>query len=330
MFQKLKSKILILVAIVFAGVVIIIGAFIFSYISGINSAVGSDTTKKIVEVEEGSSATQIAEKLETLGYIDSTWAFLLYVRLNDKILLAGPHLLSEDMSVIEIIDKISVEETVMKKITIPEGWRLEQIAAYLSDEGFADYQKFVELGEPHRGKLFPDTFFITEDSTEQEIVDMMLEDYEKRIKGLNVSANDLILASIIEREAITDEERPKIAGVFTNRLAINMLLETDPTVLYANDSKELLSLGTAKALGYKYWQPVAFSKYKQLDSPYNTYLKAGLPPTPICNPGLQSIKAAVNPDSHNYYYFFHSKSQEIYFSKTLEEHNRNKALYIDS
>ncbi len=328
--MTINKKLLLIFGIILTGIAIAVAAVIFLYYSSINSAVGTDETKKIVEIEEGSSVTQIAEELEALGYIKSTWAFLLYVRLNDKILLAGPHLLSEDMSVIEMIDVISVEETLMKKITIPEGWRLEQIAAYLDDEGYVDYQKFVELGEPHRGKLFPDTFFITTENTEGELLQMMLDDYKTRVKNLNVTNNDLILASIIEREAITDEERPKIAGVFKNRLAIDMLLETDPTVLYANDTKELLSLSTVEALDYKYWQPVVFSKYEQLDSPYNTYLKDGLPPTPICNPGIKSIEAAINPESHSYFYFFHSKSQEIYFSKTLEEHNQNKAKYLGS
>jgi len=328
--MTINKKLLLIFGIILAGIAIAIVAVIFLYYSSINSAIGADETKKIVEIEEGSSVTQIAEELESLGYIKSTWAFLLYVRLNDKILLAGPHLISENMSVVEIIDTISVEETIIKKITIPEGWRIEQIAAYLDDEGYVDYQKFVELGEPYRGKLFPDTFYITTENTEGELLQMMLDDYKTRVKNLNVSKDDLMLASIIEREALTDEERAKIAGVFTNRLAINMLLETDPTILYANDTKELLSLSTVEALDYKYWQPVVFSKYKQLDSPYNTYLKAGLPPTPICNPGIKSIEAAVKPESHNYFYFFHSKSQEIYFSKTLEEHNQNKAMYLGS
>lgn len=326
--MTINKKILLIIGIVVVGVAIVIAAVIFLYLSNINSAIGTNDVKKIVEIEEGSSATEIAEKLEALGYIKSTWGFLLYVRLNDKILLAGPHLLSEDMSVIKIINTIAIEETTMKKITIPEGWRLEQIAQYLDEEGFADYQKFVELGEPHRGKLFPDTFFITKDNTEQELIDMMLQDYVKRTIGLSVTDADLSLAAIIEREAITDEERPKIAGVFKNRLKVGMMLEADPTVLYTNDSVKLLKLSTAEAKEYKYWQSVPFSRYDNLISPYNSYVSTGLPPTPICNPGLASIEAAVSLESHNYYYFFHSKSQDIYFSKTLEEHNQNKALYI--
>ena len=328
--MKLNKKVILIVGIVLAGVAIVIAAFIFSYFSNINSAIGYDQTKKIVDIEEGSSISEIAEKLNDLGYLESTWGFILYARLNDKILLAGPHLLSEDMSVVEIIDKIAVEETLMKKVTTLEGWRLEQIAKYLENEGFADYETFVNLGEPHRGKLFPDTFFITKENTGQELIEMMLKDFSERTEGLTVTDADLSLAAIVEREAITDKERPEIAGVFKNRLEIGMMLEADPTVLYVNDTKNIKSMSQNEILEYKFWQPVEFSRYDDLVSPYNSYTSTGLPPTPICNPGLKSIEAAIKPDNHDYLYFFHSQSQEIYFSKTLEEHNQNKALYIGS
>lgn len=121
---------------------------------------------------------------------------------------------------------------------------------------------------------------------------------------MNLSRQDVIIASIVEREAKFDEDRPKIARVYLNRLELGMKLEADPTVQYAKGS----------------WDAIKLSDYQNVNSSYNTYLHAGLPPGPICNPGLESLQAVLSPDSNDYLYFFHKTDGHAVYSKTLEEH----------
>jgi len=140
----------------------------------------------------------------------------------------------------------------------------------------------------------------------------MQSNFTERTKDYQPSKDDIILASIVEREAKNDEDRAKIAGVFINRLEKNMYLGADPTIQYAKGDWELLT-----------------SKDLKIDSPYNTYINKGLPPTPICNPGLESIKAVKNPEKNGWYYFFHLQDGTTIFSKDAAEHDANKAKYKD-
>jgi UPF0755 protein len=131
----------------------------------------------------------------------------------------------------------------------------------------------------------------------------------------------LIIASIVEREAIKDEERPLIAGIYKNRIARGMKLEADPTVQYGKDNIELINLTSEEKLEYKFWKPITLAEYQSVDSPYNTYLIPSLPPAPICNPGLKSIEGTINYQKHNYVYFLQHDGQ-IYPSETLKQHNQ--------
>jgi UPF0755 protein len=134
-----------------------------------------------------------------------------------------------------------------------------------------------------------------------------------------------VLASIVEREAADDSERADIAGVFANRLKVGMKLEADPTVQYQKDSNNYPRIGL---ISYIFWQKLEIGDLRGIQGPFNTYLKSGLPPTPICNPSLKSIEAAVNPSRHDYYYFLHGSDGTIHFSKNEAEHNRKKAEYL--
>lgn len=310
-------------------VVFIVGVASFLIYFGflVKTKAGDDSTKKVYEVKEKTSTLLIANDLEEKNLVKSSWAFYIYAKLKEKPLQTGSYLISENMTIEEIVKKISDGKTAVQKLTIPEGYRMEQIAQVLDEKKFAKYADFLAVAKNSEGRIFPDTYYITTESSAKDILTMMTADYDERVAGMNITNDDLVLASIVEREAKNDSERAAIAGVYKNRLKKNMKLEADPTVLYANDS-ELIATGRFDYKTFEFWQPVAFSEYLKIDSPYNTYVYTGLPPAPICNPGLKSIKAAINPESNNYLYFFHDKAGKIYFSETVQEHDQKKALYL--
>lgn len=222
-------------------------------------------------------------------------------------------------------DVLEKGERQVRRITIPEGWRMEQIAAYLEANTGILALDFLSKVVGREGKLFPDTYNLMDVPTVDEVIRKMDDDYLTRTLDLAPTADQLVLASIIEREAADDSERADIAGVFANRLKIGMKLEADPTVQYQKDSNNYPRVGL---ISYDFWQKLAIGDLRGVQGPYNTYLHSGLPPAPICNPGLASIKAAVNPAQHDYYYFLHGSDGKIYFSKNETEHNRKKAEYL--
>lgn len=203
------------------------------------------------------------------------------------------------------------------KLTVPEGFSAGQIAQRLDKEGLPG-KEFITLALPLEGKLFPETYFLRKDVTAQQIIDKLTGEYQAKTSELNVTSDNINLASIIEREAKKDEERAKIAAVYLNRLAQGMKLEADPTVQYGRD------LALLKGNGWedkKLWQPLSAGDTRSITSSYNTYINTGLPPGPICNPGLPSIKAAQNPEAGFVaLYFFHDAGGVIHFSATFAAH----------
>ena len=195
-------------------------------------------------------------------------------------------------------------------ITVIEGKRREEIAMLLDAAGVTSKTAFLQASQTHEGYLFPDTYRFFKDTPAKDVVQTMLTDFNNRTKDYSISKEQLILASIVEREASNDLERATIAGVYANRLAISMKLEADPTVQYAKDSESNTST---------YWGPITRADYLSVLSPYNTSRIPGLPPGPIANPGIKSIRAAINPAKHDYLYFFH-RNGKIVLSKTLQEH----------
>lgn len=276
-----------------------------------------------VEVKEGASSAEVAESLEQLGAIRSSWAFLFYTKLSGRKIRAGVYSLPYNLSIKELSEKFSSGEYLLTKITIPEGKRIEQIGAMLEDKKIFAYKDVISAAAGSEGNFFPDTYYISRKTTASEFLQMMRDEYKKRTSGMNVTKEQLILASIIERESVNDEERPLVAGVYANRLAIDMKLEADPTVLYAHDSQFMRDITPYEATQYTFWQPIEFSLYRTIASPYNTYVNYGLPIAPICSPGLASIKAAQAPMKHNYYFFLHDAQGQIYPAENLQQHNKN-------
>lgn len=198
------------------------------------------------------------------------------------------------------------------KITIPEGWTVQQIDDYLAEKQILAKGDFLAAAKDKEGYLFPDTYFLSEKPTAEEIIKKMEENFQQKTTGLNLKKDDLILASIVEKEVSTEEDRKIAASVFKNRLKYNMALESCATVNYIlGNNKKILSN-----------QDIA------TPSPYNTYLHQGLPPGPIGNPGLAAINAALNPTESNYFYFLTGNDGKTYFAKTKTEQDQNKQKYL--
>jgi len=203
------------------------------------------------------------------------------------------------------------------RVTIPEGFSSGQVAQRLGKNGF-NGNEIYKIAQPKEGTLFPETYFLRKSLTSDEVIKQLIDEYQTKTKSLTVSDQDLIIASIVEREAKKEDERAKIAAVYLNRLNQNIKLEADPTAQYGRD---LALIKTDGLTDMQLWEPLKAGETHSIVSAYNTYLNDGLPPGPICNPGLKSLEAAKNPEKgFDYLYFFHDKDGNVHFSKTYPEH----------
>jgi len=302
---------------------------------------------RLFSVKEGESAVEIAARLEEQGLIRSAALFRLlaaYYGVSSS-LEAGEYELQRDMTTTQIINKLHRGLVKTEMVTIPEGWRLEQVAEVLEKRGLYNREEFREackrasFGYPFlderpadatlEGYLFPDTYFVSPKTDAESFVRRMLQTFDERFTvAMRQQAADrgmtihqvITLASIVEREAALPEERPLIAGIFLNRLKAGMALDADPTVQYA------LASNAASQAAYGYWKELS-QEDLSIDSPYNTYRYGGLPPGPICSPGLASIQAVLDPEASDYLYFVAREDGSHAFATTLEEHIQNVAKY---
>ncbi len=311
-------------------------------------------------IEPGSTARSVATDLQAKGLITDAKLFEAYVRASGLAskLQAGAYTLSPHMTPVQIAEELLHARPATVAVTVPEGWRLEQIADGLSASGVMDgaaYRKLVESGDlsgldafaPERyaflkerpagatleGYLFPDTYeLLAEEAIPEALLRRQLDTFAERILPIYRKAaagadkpmslhQVLTLASIVERETSVDDERPTIAGVYLNRLAKGIRLEADPTVQYA--------MGYQPNTGQWWKSPVYLEEYSKVISPYNTYLNAGLPPGPIASAGLKSIEAVLNPARHDYLYLVAAAdgSGRHVFARTFAEHSENVRRY---
>lgn len=300
------KKIIIIILAVFLTLVF----SVFSYYSYTINHKSSGETKEFI-VRQGQGTRQIAENLANEKIISSTLVFEIYAKLKGELIQVGVYKLSSSQSIKEILEILGSGKSSEYLVTIPEGWRVTQIDKELSQKGVITAGDLLKIASADEGYLFPDTYRLMPKTSAAEVRQMMLDNFQKKTEGLPITREKVILASIVEREAKFDEDRPKIAGVYLNRLDQGMKLEADPTVQYAKGS----------------WEPIKTIDYHNVSSPYNTYLYPGLPPGPICNPGLASIEAVLNPPKNGWLYFFHKTDGHAVFSATLEEHEENLKKY---
>ncbi|MFD2116421.1 endolytic transglycosylase MltG [Paenibacillus yanchengensis] len=307
------------------------------------------------EVTKGMSANKVSDELESKGLIKNATIFSYYLQFKKEgsRFQAGHYSLTPGMDKSDIIAKLNAGDTLKPKtirFTIPEGFTVAQIANKLADEQLINKETFLQLTNTNRswgdveavqnlpenanlknrleGYLFPDTYEMKIGSNEEDIIARLLLEMDRKLSTLPDGWQDalddlglnfhemLIVASLVEREVVADEERPIVAGVILNRLAKPMRLEIDATIQYVLDEqKERLLLSDL-----------------EIESPYNTYRNDGLPPGPIASPSLASIEAVLYPEKTDYLFYVTKKdgTQTHYFAKTFEEHKKNIAKSNES
>jgi len=282
----MKKNLLILILAIFL--------IVFFLWQGIYLPINSRLTKgELFLVERGQSLFRIAENLEKGGLVRNRFLFDFYALAKgaQRKLQAGEYSLSPAMSVVEIAKKIISGDVAKEKITIIEGWNLKDIGFYFEKRGMFRAEELYDGKKELEGYLFPDTYEIRKGASLEEIVEKMRTNFEEKTKDLEINPEIIIMASLLEKEVKTKEEKELAAGILWKRLESGMPL--------------------------------------QVDAAMETYARLGLPAGPICNPGLESILASIYPESSEYWYYLSTPDGITIFSKTLEEHNIAKAKYLE-
>jgi UPF0755 protein len=284
-----------------------------------------------VDFKNGSSARHIATELKQAGIIRSRWAFLLVHLYRHRSLKAGEYVFDHPDTLSDIYNRIARGDTYARVLTVPEGYNIFDIAAEVEKLGIDSQQNFLEQARSQvalvrdldpfapslEGYLYPDTYRFARKNKAPDVIAAMFKRFHQEAHqiGLTSDVHRIVtMASIVEKETAVPEERPLVAGVFYNRLAQHMALDTDPTVIYA-------------ALLANRYRGTIYASDLKYSSPYNTYRNQGLPPGPIANPGKDSLLAAMHPTHTDYLYFVSDNQGHHRFSKSLEEHQRNVAEY---
>lgn len=288
----------------------------------------------LVKIVPGSSAVRIGRDLEAAGVVRSRFAFDLVRMLERGKLIAGVYRFDRAATVPEVYRRIERGDVYTISVTIPEGANIFDIGTRLQQAGIGTRRQFLlaaveQVGlvrdlDPQakslEGYLFPDTYRLAPDATDAEIVQTMVRRFREVAGELGLNGNlhrVVTIASLVERETAVDAERPLVASVFENRLRKNMALMSDPSVIYGLELEGR-------------WRGAIHARDLTLDTAYNTYLHAGLPPGPVANPGVRSLRAAMNPARTDYLYFVAAGANpqgRSLFAATLEQHHRDVTGY---
>lgn len=333
LFLKRFSLIVLLIA------AIIIGGF-FWWCWAVAPVSPQPARSQIFVIRKGEGLASVANRLDQEGLIKSSLAFKILVLiqgLSGKV-QAGDFRLQPSLTTQEIAH-ILTHGTLDIWLTFPEGWRREEfgrrLAANLED---FSYPQFLQLTEELEGYLFPDTYLIPKEASPSSVIKILTNNFEKKYSlELQLAAENrgltkkqlIILASIVERESRAEKDRPIVAGILLKRWQKNWPLQADATIQYAVGTERCGWEVGSESGGERcdFWEPVRKSDL-QIDSPYNTYKYKGLPPTPICNPGLASIKAVIYPQESDYWFYLSDSQGEIHYAKTIEEHEENIEKYL--
>lgn len=279
----------------------------------------------LVEIPRGLTASEVADHLEERGVIKNSHIFYLIMiwRHDPSNIKAGTYSFSEPksaFSVARLITAAAPPDTLVQ-LTFPEGFSVKDYAV-LIEKTLPEFntEEFKSLATPNEGFLFPDTYSVPVDYSPSELNALLQETYQSKVSNLKDEMNEhplgeygvVTLASVIEREANSPESMQLVADVLLKRLSEGMRLQVDASLEYVLN-KPLSELE---------------SDDLKLDSPYNTYLYDGLPPTPIGNPGIQTIKSVLYPEENDYYYYITDENGDFYYAKTFEEHKRNIETYL--
>ncbi len=321
----------------------LLSAYLNSRASDLTAPAGKDNTPIEFTIKPNESIGDVANNLLALKLIKDTDLFRRYLQYNgqDAGVEAGKFVLNQTMTIPQLAQALQTGRIEEVSVTIPEGKRIEEVAGIVAAQVPISETDFLALAKDPspwkaqypflnelppqatlEGYLFPDTYNLPKDKiSARDLINRMLSNFNTKVTAkmrsdIQASGRTLFdvirLASIVEREAVVADERPRIAGVYMNRLNSGMALDADPTIQYA--------LGNTREPGH-WWPQITQDDYQSVNSPYNLYLVTGLTPGPIANPGLSSIQAAAYPEKHDYYFFRASCSQDgtHQFAKTIEE-----------
>lgn len=343
--MSFRKKLIFPILLVALGLVLILGFSGFRYAV---SAPSNDSAITSVTIKPGESVAQIGSDLERAGLIRNNLVFRVFVRLSgfETKLQAGTFNLPKNLSMKDLTYRIA-RGTTDQKITTLEGWRIEEVAEYLESKHILSKEEFLDaasndrfsydflpqpsgnLDQPYRrleGYLFPDTYDIAAQTSADDIIKRMLDNFGSRVdpkmrqaatkNGISL-ADTITLASVIEREAKTDTDRQLVAGILLKRLKTpGWKLESDVTVQFA--------VGRSG----NWWPKNLTQDQLGTNSPYNTRKVDGLPPTPIDEPSLSSINAVINQQPSDYWFYLAGKDGQVHYAKTIDEHNQNIAKYL--
>lgn len=286
-----------------------------------------DKTPVVFVVSRGENGREVATRLSNERLIRSPIGFYILLKTLgiETSLQAGEFRLRRDMDAKTIAQELT-HGTIDVWVTIVEGWRVEEVAVKIAKELDIPEKEFLKLGK--EGYMFPDTYRFPMDATAGAVIFQFMDtfntkvtdDIRNAVKTHHLMVDQMItLASIVEREGNSDEDRPMIAGILLNRLKNGWPLQVDATLQYI--------------LGYQieektWWKKNLVEEDKSIVSPYNTYLNVGLPPGPICSPGLSAIRAVAYPKASDYMYYLHDTEGNIHYARTMEEHEDNIRNYL--
>lgn len=291
--------------------------------------VTATTTQRFV-ITKGQSVIKTAQNLEDAGLIKNAQVFRFFSQFKklDVQMQAGSYELSPAMSMEEIAQELTKgSEDIW--VTLLEGWRVEEVAEYLAEQELSEFDaaEFATLADSSEGMIFPDTYLVPRESTADQLYELFISTFETKIEvGLaeEIAASDMelseiiTLASVVEREGRSYTDMRHVSGILQNRIEIGMPLQADATLQYI--------AGKNTRTG-KWWDQPDIA-VKTSTSPYNTYGNPGLPPGPICNPGLNAIKAVLDPIDSDDLFYIHAPSGEAFYSQTLDQHNANIDKYL--
>jgi UPF0755 protein len=283
-------------------------------------------TGQLIELPEDASVGEMAAVLKQEGAVRSAFLFKVYARvtLQDRTLASGLYLFDRPLGLMGVVHRMATNRhgIVPHRVTLTEGMTVEDMARRLEAElpGF-DGAAFRELASTSEGYLFPDTYFFMPQASPEETYARLASRFDERVESVRAeiegSGRDIedlvIMASLLEREAKTLEDKRVIAGILWTRLENDMPLQVDAVFGYMR--------------GENGYEPTA--EDLETESPYNTYLNTGLPPTPIANPGLESLLAAAQPEESEYVYYLTGRDGLMRYGRTFAEHKRNRELYLD-
>jgi UPF0755 protein len=294
------------------------------------------STETFVDLPAGVGTDGIAQRLAQAGIIRNRYAFDLYKQLHGGTLRAGEYRFDHPANLPEVFARIARGDVYTHTLVVPEGFNIFDIAQAVKAAGLGDAAEFLKAERRNtaliadlspqanslEGYLFPDTYHFSRHTTPEQMLAMMVKRFRTQSRRLGLLdrpdvAKIVTLASLVEKEVRVGTERPLVAGVFDNRLAAGMPLDTDPSVVYA-------------ALLANHWRGKIYRSDLDFNSPYNTYRHAGLPPGPIANPGVAAIQAALNPTQSDYLYFVADAQGHTRFSVDLKEHAKQVQDYRNS